>query len=217
MDEMEPLREEAIRALSAAFATDRLSLGQFESRLVLVRQAPNRATLDAILADLMPSDEFVLPAGLVALADHTGVAGHEELAPVEPAELLRIKTVMGSSKRAGSWTVPLRLELKVVLGELTIDLRDAVFCSDVLDIDVNALLGSLTLIVPAGTQVENESEERFSSSTHSVRSTKGTARIGLLIRITGHVRWSSLEIKEKRPTGEGREKPGWLKMLGVGD
>jgi hypothetical protein len=217
MDEMEPLREEAIRALSAAFATDRLSLGQFESRLVLVRQAPNRATLDAILADLVPSDEFVLPTGLVALADHTGVAGHEELAPVEPAEYLRIKTVMGSSKRAGSWTVPLRLDLKVVLGELTIDLRDAVFCSDVLDIDVNVLFGSLTLIVPAGTQVENESEERFSSSSHSVRSTKGIARIGLLIRITGQVKWSSLEIKEKRPTGEGPQKPGWLKRLSGGE
>ena len=217
MDEMEPLREEAIRALSAAFATDRLSLDQFESRLVLVRQAPNRATLDAILADLVPSQEFTLPTGLVATAEHTGVARHDELIPVEPAELLRIKTVMGSSKRAGSWTVPLRLELKVVLGELTIDLRDAVFCSDVLDIDVNAVLGSLTLIVPAGTQVENESEEKFSSSSHSVRSTKGIARIGLLVRITGQVKWSSLEIKEKRPTGEGPQTPRWMKMLGAGE
>lgn len=213
---MEPLRGEAIRALSAAFATDRLSLDQFESRLVLVRQAPNRATLDAILADLVPSDQFVVPTGLVAVADRTAVAGHEELIAVEPAEVLRIKTVMGSSKRAGSWTVPLRLELKVVLGELTIDLRDAVFCSDVLDIDVNVHFGSLTLIVPAGTQVENESEEKFSSSSHSVRSTKGIAPIGLLIRITGSVKWSSLEIKEKRPTGEGPQLPKWLKMLGTG-
>ena len=194
MDEMEPLREEAIRALSVAFASDRLSLDQFESRLVLVRQAPNRATLDAILADLVPYEDYPPPAGLLAASDHTSVVPHE-LAPVEPAEVMRIKTLMGSSKRAGSWTVPLRLELRVVLGELTIDLRDAVFCSDVLDIDVHVLLGSLTLIVPAGTQVENESEERFSSSSHSVRSTKVLARIWLLVRITGQVRWCSLEIK----------------------
>lgn len=217
MDEMEPPREEAIRALSTAFATDLLSLDQFESRLVLVRQAANRATLDAILADLVPSKEFTLSTGLVAAADHTGVAGHHEHIPVEPAELLRINTVMGSSKRAGSWTVPLRLELKVFLGELTIDLRDAVFCTDVLDIDVNVKFGSLTLIVPAGTQVENESEEKFSSSSHSVRSTKGITRIGLLIRITGQVKWGSLEIKEKRPTGEGPEKPRWMKLLGAGE
>jgi hypothetical protein len=214
MDEMEPLREEAIRALSAALSGDRISFDQFESRLALVRQAPNRATLDAILADLPVDEEFVLPTGLVPPArDHTAVAGHEDLMPVEPAEVLRIKTVMGSSKRAGSWTVPFRLELKVVLGELTVDLRDAVFCSDTLDLDLHELLGSLTLIVPAGTQVENESEEKFSSSSHSTRSTRGMSRIGLLIRITGRVHWSSLEIKEKPPSGMAAEKPRWMRLL----
>jgi hypothetical protein len=214
MDEMEPLREEAIRALSAALSGDRISFDQFESRLALVRQAPNRATLDAILADLPVDEEFVLPTGLVPPArDHTAVAGHEDLMPVEPAEVLRIKTVMGSSKRAGSWTVPFRLELKVVLGELTVDLRDAVFCSDTLDLDLHVLLGSLTLIVPAGTQVENESEEKFTSSSHSTRSTRGMSRIGLLIRITGRVHWSSLEIKEKPPSGMAAEKPRWMRLL----
>lgn len=213
MDEMEPLREEAIRALSSALTADRVSFDQFESRLALIRQAPNRATLDAILADLPVEEDLALPTGLVPLVrDHTAVLGHEDLIPVEPAEVLRIKTVMGSSKRAGSWTVPLRLELKVVLGEMTIDLRDAVFCSDALDIDLNVLLGSLTLIVPAGTQVENESEEKFSSSSHSTRSTRGMSRIGLLIRITGRVHWSSLEIKEKAPTGM-EPKPRWMRLL----
>ena len=217
MDEMEPIRQEAIRALSAAFATDHLSLDQFESRLDRVRQAPNRATIDAIMADIMPSGGFTVPTGVVAVQDHTAVRHHETLIPVEPAEVLRIKTVMGSTKRAGSWTVPLRLELKVVLGEVTIDLRDAVFCSDVLDIDLDVLLSSVTLIVPAGTQVENESDERFSSSTHSTRSTKGTASFGLLVRISGRVSWSSLEIKEKRPTGEGPQIPAWKKLLGAGE
>jgi hypothetical protein len=213
MDEMEPLREEAIRALSAALTADRLAFDQFESRLALIRQAPNRATIDAILADLPAEEEFAPPTGLVPLArDHTAVAGHDDPMPVEPAEVLRIRTVMGSSKRAGSWTVPLRLELKVVLGELTIDLRDAVFCSDALDIDLHVLLGSLTLIVPAGTQVENESEEKFSSTSHSTRSTRGMSRIGLLIRITGRVHWSSLEIKEKPPSGM-EPKPRWMRLL----
>ena len=211
---MEPLREEGIRALSAALAADRLSFEQFESRLALVRQAPNRATLDAILADLPAEEDVAFPTGLVPMArDHTGVAGHDDLVPVEPAEVLRIKTVMGSSKRAGSWTVPLRLELKVVLGELTVDLRDAVFCSDALDIDVHVLLGSLTLIVPAGTQVENESEEKFSSSSHSTRSIRGMSRIGLLVRITGRVHWSSFEIKEKQPTAMDPVKPRWMRIL----
>ena len=212
MDDLEPHRQDAIRVLSAAVASYRLPVTQFESRLAQVRQAPNLATLDAIVADVMPSGGYSLPRGLVpAVADHTYAA------PVEPAEELSISTVFGSSKRAGSWTVPLRLRLKVVLGELVLDMRDAVFGSDVLDIDVHATLGSLVLIVPAGAQVENECEEQMSSSTHSTRSVRGAAPIGLLIRITGRVRWSSLEIKEKLRRGDEPEKKGLLKLLGGGE
>jgi hypothetical protein len=212
MDDLEPLRHEAIRVLSTAVAADRMPVEQFETRLALVRQAPNRATLDAIVADVLPTGGFTLPAGLAPIA-----ADHSWVAPVEPAEELRIATIFGSSKRAGSWTVPLRLDLKVVCGELTVDLRDAVFGSDVLDIEVHCLFGGIILIVPAGTQVENECDERFSSSSHSTRSAKGANPIGLLIRITGRVRFGNIEIKEKRPSGEEKPKPGWMKLLGAGD
>lgn len=210
MDDLEPLRQEAIRVLSAAVVADHLPVVQFESRLALVRQAPNRATLEAIVADVLPTGGFIAPTGLTpAVADHA----HVYMDPVEPADEMRIATIFGSSKRAGSWTVPLRLELKVIFGELTIDLRDAVFGSDLLEININILFGSLTLIVPAGAQVENECEERMSSSTHSTRSAKGVNPIGLLIRITGRVRWSSLEIKEKRPSGQEPDKWGLVKQL----
>jgi hypothetical protein len=216
MDELEPLRKEAIRVLSTAVATDQLPVEQFETRLVLVRQAPNRATLDAIVADVLPTGGFLAPTGLVPVAaDHTYAARYAS--PVEPAEELRISTVFGSSKRAGSWTVPLRLTLKVVMGELTVDLRDAVFGSDVLDIDVNIVLGSMVLIVPAGAQVENECDERFSSATHSTRSARGVSPIGLLIRIGGRVRFGNIEIKEKRPSADEPEKKGLMKLLSGGD
>ena len=216
MEEIDLSREEAIRQLSAALSTERISFEQFETRLAAVRQAPNRATIDAIVADLIPSGGFTVPAGLVA-ADHTAVQRDGAYQPVEPAEVLRIRTVLGSTKRAGAWTVPLRLELKVVLGEVVIDLRDAVFWSDVLDIDVNATLANVTLIVPAGTQVENECDEKFSSSSHSTRSTRGLASFGLLVRITGRVHWSNLEIKEKPPTAEEPRKKSWMNLLGGGD
>src|SRR5437870_4654263 len=209
MEELEIRRREAIRELSGAVAAERISIEQFESRLVLIRQASNRATLDAILAELQPTGAFP--------------AAHEitrtlpiptRLPAVEPAELFRIRTVLSSSRRGGSWTVPYRLEVKVVLGELTIDLRDAVFCSDVLDVELEILLGSFTLIVPAGAQVENECEERWSSTTHSTRSTRGSGPLGLLIRLSGRVRWSNVEIKEKRPSGDEPEKTGLKRLFG---
>lgn len=206
MDELDSTRRDAVRLLSTALATDRMTVEQFESRLAQVRQAPNRATVDAIVADVLPSGPY--PLGHEVTRSFPVPSG---LVPVEPAELLRIKTVLGASKRAGSWTVPYRLELTVVLGELTIDLRDAVFGSDVLDIDLDAKFASITLIVPAGAQVENECEEKLSSSTHSTRSSQGSSPLALLIRITGRVFLSSLDIKEKRRSGE--EEPSVLQRL----
>ena len=208
MQELDSLRHDAIRILSGAVASDRLSVEQFETRLALVRQAPNRATLDAIVADVVPSGGYPAPVRFVP------AAAYNVAAPVEPAEVLRVRTVLSSSKRAGTWTVPLRLEVKVVLGELTIDLRDAVFGADVLDIDLSAKFGSITLIVPAGTQVENECEEKLSSSSHSTRSARGAGPLGLLIRITGRVVLSSLDIKEKRRSGEGEDTGTWKRLLG---
>ena len=198
MDQLELERQEAVRALSRGLSADRISVEQFESRLALVRQAPNRATLDAIIADLIPTGEYEPPVPMAM----TPYGEPVDTGAITPAEVLRISTVLSSSKRAGSWTVPYRLELKVVLGDLTIDLREAVFFSDTLEIDMDILLGGLTLIVPAGTQVENETNERWSSTSHSTRSTQGMRTVGLLVRITGRVRWSNIEIKEKRRPGE---------------
>lgn len=203
--------------LCLAQAEERLSVEGFESRLEQVNQAPNQATLAAILADLEPSGAFPAPVLTqrypAVPADHTDLA-----APVSPAEYLRLSSVFASTKRAGSWTVPLQIEGKVLMGELTLDLRDAVFGSDVVDIVVDVLLGSFTLIVPAGTQVENEIEETLSSSTHSTRSVKATRPNGLLIRVSGRAILASVDVKEKYPTGTNRKNGGLFdRLLGSGD
>ncbi len=212
MPDLDSSRREAIRVLCRAHADDHLSVEAFESRLDQVRRAPNQATLAAILADL---DDFTPPATTSMVlrppvADHTGVA------PVSPAEYLRLTSVFGSTTRAGSWTVPLQLGAKVLFGEMTIDLRDAVFGADVMDIEVDVKLGSFTLIVPAGTQVENEVEETLSSSSHSTRSARGAGPNGLLIRVTGTAFMGSVDVKEKFPTGQGKGPSLVERLLGGG-
>ena len=177
-----------------------------------MRHAPNAATLAAILADL---DEWVFPPAIISdrypvAADHTGVA------PVSPAEHLRLSSFFGSTTRAGSWTAPLSLAAKVLFGEMTIDLRDAVFGADVMGIEINVSLGSFTLIVPAGTQVENEVEETLSSSTHSTRSARGTSPNSLLIRVTGTAFMGSVEVKEKFPSSQSKGPSLFDRLLGGG-
>jgi len=213
MPDLDSSRREAIRLLCQAQAHDQLTVEAFESRLDRVRTAPNEATLAAILADL---DELTFPPAVTGPhypvpADHTGVA------PVSPAEYLRLSSVFGSTTRAGSWTVPLNLDAKILLGEMTIDLRDAVFGADLVDIHIDVKLGSFTLIVPAGTQVENEVEETLSSSTHSTRSARGAAPNGLLIRLSGTALLGSVEVKEKFPSSHVRGRSLLQRLLGGGD
>jgi hypothetical protein len=209
MPDLNSARREAISVLCRAQADGHLPVEIFESRLDQVRQAPNEATLAAILADL---DDLALPPAVtgshdLVAADHTGVA---------PAEYLRLTSVFGSTTRAGSWTVPLVLEAKILFGEMTIDLRDAVFGADVIDLLIDVKVGSFTLIVPAGTQVENEVEETLSSSTHSTRSARGARPNGLLIRLRGTAFMGSVEVKEKFPSSQSKGPSLVERLLGGG-
>ncbi len=225
MSDLESARREAVRLLCRAQADDRLSVEAFQSRLEQVEHAPNRATLAAILADFedvgLPSPTGVTrypvapvdPTGLVS-AEHHEIAGAD---PVSPAEYLRVSSVFASSKRAGAWTVPLEIEGMVLFGELVLDLRDAVFGADVVDIVVNVKVGSFELIVPAGTQVENEIEETLSSSSHSTRSARGARPNGLLVRLRGKAWLASVDVKEKFPTKPGRASSILRKLLGSGE
>ncbi len=214
MSDLDHARREAVRLLCRAQADDRLSVDAFESRLDQLNRAPNAATIAAIVADLaedlpMETATGLTPAyGLTAAADHTAVGR-----PVAPSEFSRISSIFGSTKRGGSWTVPLLIEARVLLGEMTLDLRDAVFGADVVDIHVDVDLGSFTLIVPAGTQVENEVRETLSSSSHSTRSVGGVRPNGLLIRLSGQATLASVEIKEKFPSALRDRKPGLLGRL----
>ncbi|MDX2059380.1 MAG: hypothetical protein SFV24_16335 [Gemmatimonadales bacterium] len=212
MADIDSARREAIRILCLAQASDQLSVDAFETRLEQVRHAPNAATLAAILADL---DQAALPVPLTTTSSLEAIGPRtDEMAPVSPAEFLRLASVFGSTARAGSWTVPLAIEARVLLGEMTIDLRDAVFGSDVVDIEIDVALGSFTLIVPAGTQVENEVTETLSSSTHSVRSARGARPNGLLVRLQGKALLASVEVKERFPSGQGKPKSMLQRLLG---
>jgi hypothetical protein len=214
MSDLEAARSEAVRLLCRAHAEDRVSGETFAARLEQVRLAPNSATLAAILADLEPTQLSGYHSGAVPARQP---ADHTEVAAVSPADYLRLASTFGSTERAGSWTVPLALDARVLLGSMIIDLRDAVFGSDFVDIEVNVKLGSFTLIVPAGTQVENEVEEVLSASTHSTRSARGARPNGLLVRVRGKAMMASIDVKEKFPSKVGTGASFFERLLGSGD
>jgi hypothetical protein len=63
-------------------------------------------------------------------------------------------SVFGDQRLGGRWRVPDRLNLLAVLGDVTVDLRQAEVCGDELSIQASALFGSVRVIVPRGMTVQ---------------------------------------------------------------
>jgi hypothetical protein len=211
MIELDEARRNAVARLCRAQASGLISVNTFEDRYALVRQANSVASLDAIVADM---DEE--PVEAVALIESRYGSGEVTApVPVAPAESIRIGATLGSAVRAGTWTVPEHLAVMVILGEVTIDFRDATFTTDTVVIDIGVTFGSLKIIVPPGTQIENECEELFASSTHPSRGRGGAPPNGILLVLRGHVRFGELNLKERPPTGQEQPyfKPFFGKLL----
>lgn len=208
MNHLEEVRRAAIRRLCGAEARGDLPPGMFEDRWALIKEASNAPSLEALVVDL-PEETALVP-----LDDH-----EDYPAAFAPAESLRVSATLGSTKRAGAWTVPHHLDLQARAGEVVVDLRDAVLASDFLDIDVDCLLGSIRLIVPPGTQIENEVEELLGSTTHTRKGVTGTEASGLLVRIAGRVILGDLTIQERPskylPGREPARASWWRRLFGL--
>ena len=166
-------------------------------RLERVRAAEDPEALAAIVADVEPE---VGTANLPV---------HRDPYPL-PERGERIATVLSSAARRGEHLLPDRLALLVVLGTYKLDLREATWPSDLLDIEVQVVLGQIEIIVPPGTQVEDRMGRMMSSVDHKRRPRKEQYGRGLTVRLAGDVVLGQVEIREDVPS---HMKPGWRRRL----
>ena len=192
---LDAARRDAIHALCVAQAQDRISVELFEQRLLLLREAPTAAAMKQILGDLDLSGDYALQRL------DTTLPAPPPTAAVAPLERMRLSAVFSGTRRSGQWTVPLLIEAKLIFGDMTLDFRDAWFEVDTLDIDVDGWCGKLRLIIPPGTQIENEIEETLSGSKHR-RGREVTEPNGRLVRLSGQMFMGKVEILERPPSSE---------------
>ncbi len=224
MNPTDRVRREAVARLCEAQAAGLLSIEVFEERYALLRDAETAAIMQAIIADL-PTDPGLLAAPRPVTPPEAVGDDEEEAYPVQrvdtPVPLgapasIRIPSILGSTDRAGFWIVPEHLEVLVILGELKLDFRDAQFTSETTVIDLSVTLGSVTITIPPGTQVENECREVLASSKHSKpRRFRGEFSDDLLV-LRGGLFMSELVIKEAPPTGTPRKRRSLGSWLGLG-
>lgn len=71
-------------------------------------------------------------------------------------------SVFSSLSRSGRWTVPQQPRVVAVFGDAKVDLREADWPSDVLELRAGALFSSVTVFVPRGTEVQFDGAAIFS-------------------------------------------------------
>lgn len=194
MDDLTPARREVITRLCAAHAAGVISVDQFEDRHALVSEASSLAALEALVADLA-HDATPLPLTGFAPRVPTEVTDATHVAAANAP--MRIPAIVGSATRAGQWVVPDHLEVMVVLGELKLDFREALFTADTVVLDVSVTLGSLKIKVPPGTTIVNECHEVLTSSSYP-RPRRGPVEPnGITLILQGRVVFGELELREQ--------------------
>jgi hypothetical protein len=194
MDDLSASRRDAVMRLCQAQAEGWISVETFEERYMLIREATTRGSLDGLVADLTADGMTPLPLASVAPVAVRADATSAYL-PVEEHSV-RIPAIVGSTVRAGQWIVPEHLEVLVVMGELRLDFREALFVSDTVVMDLSVKMGTCELIVPPGTQVTNECREILSSSKHPRRRGPPVEPNGISIIIQGRIIMAELTIRE---------------------
>jgi DUF1707 SHOCT-like domain len=136
-------RDQVAELLNTAYAEGRITDEEHTERLIATNLAKTFDELLPLTADLVPAAQQ-RPATPHAFSG----AG--------PDEVDRMSAVLSEVKRQGPWRVRRRSLANVFLGSVQLDLTEAVFDTQVVEVNVTVVLGSLHLRVPAGTTVRDE-------------------------------------------------------------
>ncbi|GGK72368.1 hypothetical protein Sme01_08260 [Sphaerisporangium melleum] len=136
-------REAVVERLREASVDGRLTLSELTERTEAAYLAVTHAELAQITADL--------PGGTA-----TAAAPGPHPAPARPPGRARrwYVAVMGDTKRRGKWRVDQEIGAVAVMGDVTIDLREAEVRSNEIDIVATAVMGDVKIIVPDGVDVD---------------------------------------------------------------
>lgn len=190
-------RERAVQALSAHFASDRLSMEEFEDRLERAYKAVSVAQLQALCADLPAAGGAQLGSAASALLVPSGDV---------PARGMMI-AVMGANERGGSWIVPRHLKVFAFMGGADIDLREARFGPGVTEIDVTVVMGGVGILVPPDVRVECFGAALMGSFEGHVGDATALSALHPTVRISGIAIMGGVEAKT-RSRGEKVKKGG---------
>jgi hypothetical protein len=141
------LRDQVIDRLSAGYAEGALELEELERRLALVHHTESAADLQRLVADLpaAPSTTALAPAA----------PGNALVPAAQARPSARMLSVFASNTRKGAWSVPQRLVVKAIFGNVELDFREAVMPAGPVVLEARAIFGNIEITVPPQLAVES--------------------------------------------------------------
>jgi hypothetical protein len=146
-DPVEASREHGLQTITKAFASDLISMEEYERRAGSLQKARSPEEVDLVIADLpaaAPQGRSPAPAPRSAVAPRVdeSLSGSQTLA-----------CVMGERHLQGDWLNGDRVESFTLMGSTKIDLREVALPGERLKIEAFVLMGETRVIVPRGMAV----------------------------------------------------------------
>ncbi len=130
-------RDATADSLNRAFAYGQLTATEHDERLTTAMSATYIHELVPLTADLQPASP----------------SPSDQVPAVPPPDSELIRSIMSTEARAGTWAVPAHTRTSIVMGDVKLDMRDAVFYQQYCEIDVFCVMGDLKISIPDGVQV----------------------------------------------------------------
>jgi hypothetical protein len=191
-------REMTIQLLIDSFASDRLSVEDFESRLDRAHKARDLPSLEDLVSDLPEKAE----------GQPITQAGPGLPSPARPEHIREsqfLVSIMGGTERKGSWTPARTTRVLAVMGGTELDFREAHLPPGVTEVQILALCGGAEIIVPPGVRVDSSGIAIMGGFGHGPGASADASPDAPVIRVGGFVLMGGVDIQVRHPGESARD------------
>lgn len=193
-------REKVAEALRSATADGRIDLDEMRERLERAYAARTYRELEPLLADLPGAGGAPLPALRSAWGLEPSRAGGSPDRIGGVATSGSAVAVMSGTARSGTWVVPESFTALAVMGEVTLDLREARFEAAAVTVTAVAIMGGIKIVAPPDIAVRVDGIGVMGAFEGSRETSESDHQVS--VRITGLALMGAVEVKRR-----GRSEP----------
>lgn len=207
-------REEVVQTLCAHYAQDHLTTGELEARFERAYRAQDESALRTVL-DGLPALTRPTPSAPLGQASSGPTAPLYEpprhVTGFRDAEK-RYLAIFSTVKKEGVWRAPSIARVRAIMGGVILDLREADIPPEGMEIDAEAIMGEVKILLPLGVGAEVDCTAIMGEVVDRVQ--QGTPGLPH-IRVRGGTTMGTIRVETKLPKQARLESwrqqvRGWL-------